>query len=722
MYKDPLGMWFVLIVVLSIVPSLGQEMASETLSGWEESHLRLTHDGGQLVYHVRPAGACCKLLVFINKRLTLNELICNETEGVHDWSTLDECDSRTEEISAYAVLAHEQNGTAFQHHSLRFTAIGADTERQGSCSARTGPKRWIRLENQRADDEAEGGSTSVCTSEDSGEDFLLQVELRVFSAADHRYAFGVLTTLDCLLMIFLDEHLLVARNLDNYSGNATLYRDKAEYSRVVKGMVRFRGDAVCHYQRLHSQLKCASSETVFSSGYRIHEEDLTPVPPDADLACRESRTCWQDVPRDRPPGWLPEQGRRLSYGFKIAGGEYFGPPAKSFYDIVHGNSFARSVIINQNAPILSEHPDKKEPAPALEALRFIIVTPARNCATWIRFTVESVLAQSYRNWELIVTDDHSSDGTGDVAIEASRGDERVRVIVNEERKGALYNTINAIAMADPQDDDVIVVVDGDDWFAHPNALALVARKYEEGAWMTYGTFIEYPTGLVPDWIVDFPKWVIDSKSFRRFPFISSHLRTFKYFLLKDIEEKSFCYDEDHGWGPKCSNGGRYFDRAGADVAVMLPLLERAGERIMRVDSILLVYNIATPSNDYKIHLKEQWGVDELVRSRQPLSRKQGSRRSPSSEPPSIEVLTPVNGASHRAQEELHIEYRVGGVWVPEEAVAEVDDPAYPPGCDCLSKLFLDGKLIVRGDRSELLISVPQDIVPPGLPSLLPHPS
>ncbi|EKX48014.1 hypothetical protein GUITHDRAFT_106099 [Guillardia theta CCMP2712] len=561
------------------------------------------------------------------------------TRGVHDWSTLDECDSRTEEISAYAVLAHEQNGTAFQHHSLRFTAIGADTERQGSCSARTGPKRWIRLENQRADDEAEGGSTSVCTSEDSGEDFLLQVELRVFSAADHRYAFGVLTTLDCLLMIFLDEHLLVARNLDNYSGNATL--DKAEYSRVVKGM-----------------------------------------------------------------------GRRLSYGFKIAGGEYFGPPAKSFYDIVHGNSFARSVIINQNAPILSEHPDKKEPAPALEALRFIIVTPARNCATWIRFTVESVLAQSYRNWELIVTDDHSSDGTGDVAIEASR------VIVNEERKGALYNTINAIAMADPQDDDVIVVVDGDDWFAHPNALALVARKYEEGAWMTYGTFIEYPTGLVPDWIVDFPKWVIDSKSFRRFPFISSHLR------------KSFCYDEDHGWGPKCSNGGRYFDRAGADVAVMLPLLERAGERIMRVDSILLVYNIATPSNDYKIHLKEQWGVDELVRSRQPLSRKQGpsnslpvsftasppyalalalalarphdlsegSRRSPSSEPPSIEVLTPVNGASHRAQEELHIEYRVGGVWVPEEAVAE---------------LFLDGKLIVRGDRSELLISVPQDIVPPG---------
>ena len=72
-----------------------------------------------------------------------------------------------------------------------FCSAGADTERQGSCSARTGTKRWIRLENQRADDEADGGATNLCISEDSGEDFLLQVELWVFSAAEHRYAFGV---------------------------------------------------------------------------------------------------------------------------------------------------------------------------------------------------------------------------------------------------------------------------------------------------------------------------------------------------------------------------------------------------------------------------------------------------------------------------------------------------------------------------------------------------
>ena len=38
--------------------------------------------------------------------------------------------------------------------------------------------------------------------------------------------------------------------------------------------------------------------------------------------------------------------------------------------------------------------------------------------------------------------------------------------------------------------------------------------------------------------------------------------------------------------PECPGGGRrFFDRAGADVAVMLPLLERAGDRIHRIPQV-----------------------------------------------------------------------------------------------------------------------------------------
>ena len=39
-------------------------------------------------------------------------------------------------------------------------------------------------------------------------------------------------------------------------------------------------------------------------------------------------------------------------------------------------------------------------------------------------------------------------------------------------------------------------------------------------------------------------------------------------------------------GPECPGGGRrFFDRAGADVAVMLPLLERAGDRVHRIPQV-----------------------------------------------------------------------------------------------------------------------------------------
>lgn len=177
-------------------------------------------------------------------------------------------------------------------------------------------------------------------------------------------------------------------------------------------------------------------------------------------------------------------------------------------------------------------------------------------------------------------------------------------------------------------DDVVVVLDGDDWLAGPHVLAMVADAYRRtGAWMTYGTYVEYPTGLSPDWILDFPPAVVERKTFRAHPFMSSHLRTFKRFLLASVSQEEFCYDDDRGWGPECASGSRFFDRAGADVAVMLPLLERAGERIVRIPEVLHVYNIATPLNDYKVHLQEQWDVDTIVRSRSALSRLPGARKS-----------------------------------------------------------------------------------------------
>lgn len=54
-----------------------------------------------------------------------------------------------------------------------------------------------------------------------------------------------------------------------------------------------------------------------------------------------------------------------------------------------------------------------------------------NGAEYLRESIESCLAQTFRNWELIVVNDCSTDESGAIAEEYAAMDERIRVIHNE---------------------------------------------------------------------------------------------------------------------------------------------------------------------------------------------------------------------------------------------------------------------------------------------------
>lgn len=57
-----------------------------------------------------------------------------------------------------------------------------------------------------------------------------------------------------------------------------------------------------------------------------------------------------------------------------------------------------------------------------------IIMPAYNAEKYISESIESVLAQTYKNWELIVVDDCSKDGTIDVIKQYQMLDNRIKVI------------------------------------------------------------------------------------------------------------------------------------------------------------------------------------------------------------------------------------------------------------------------------------------------------
>lgn len=59
-----------------------------------------------------------------------------------------------------------------------------------------------------------------------------------------------------------------------------------------------------------------------------------------------------------------------------------------------------------------------------------IIMPAWNCAEFIGESIESVLAQTYPNWELLIQDDCSTDGTSDAALKYAASDSRIKYMNN----------------------------------------------------------------------------------------------------------------------------------------------------------------------------------------------------------------------------------------------------------------------------------------------------
>jgi glycosyltransferase involved in cell wall biosynthesis len=67
-----------------------------------------------------------------------------------------------------------------------------------------------------------------------------------------------------------------------------------------------------------------------------------------------------------------------------------------------------------------------------------IITPSFNKDKFISQTIESVLNQTYSNWELIIVDDASTDNTISIINGFKERDNRIKLFINSENKGANY--------------------------------------------------------------------------------------------------------------------------------------------------------------------------------------------------------------------------------------------------------------------------------------------
>jgi glycosyltransferase involved in cell wall biosynthesis len=91
-----------------------------------------------------------------------------------------------------------------------------------------------------------------------------------------------------------------------------------------------------------------------------------------------------------------------------------------------------------------------------------IVTPVYNGAEYLAECIDSVLAQTYRNWEYIIVNNCSTDGTLEIANRYTAIDERIRVHNNEEFLDIIGNHNRAFRLISA-DSKYCKVVSADDW-------------------------------------------------------------------------------------------------------------------------------------------------------------------------------------------------------------------------------------------------------------------
>lgn len=87
------------------------------------------------------------------------------------------------------------------------------------------------------------------------------------------------------------------------------------------------------------------------------------------------------------------------------------------------------------------------------------VMPAYNAEKYITEAIESILNQTYKDFEFIIIDDGSSDNTPNIIEKYANTDERIVYLANEENKGVSYTRNRGLAAAKGK---YIAVMDADD--------------------------------------------------------------------------------------------------------------------------------------------------------------------------------------------------------------------------------------------------------------------
>ena len=227
---------------------------------------------------------------------------------------------------------------------------------------------------------------------------------------------------------------------------------------------------------------------------------------------------------------------------------------------------------------------------------FVVLITSYKNINYYEKNLDSLVEQDYNNWNAIYVDDASSDGTGKAVkqyIQKNSLQNKIKLVINNTNKGKMenmYHTIHALS-----DLDVVVVLDGDDWFSTQHALSRIAKEYDSNdAWVTYGNYSTTDNTNIPI-VSDAHKEICDgtfrlncmnTETFHGVP--AGHPFTFYAYLFKKIQlQDMLLYGK--------------FAEAASDGSYVPPILEMAEHHAKFIPEILYHHNMDNENRDIKVN-------------------------------------------------------------------------------------------------------------------------
>ena len=131
-----------------------------------------------------------------------------------------------------------------------------------------------------------------------------------------------------------------------------------------------------------------------------------------------------------------------------------------------------------------------------------VIVPVYKVEDYIRECIDSILAQTYPDFELILVDDGSPDDCGRICDDYAKGDNRIKVV--HKVNGGLTSARNA--GLEVAKGEWIMHVDGDDWIEPDMIESLIEAAQITGADMVIGDFVKYGPSAgynkLPTWSSD----------------------------------------------------------------------------------------------------------------------------------------------------------------------------------------------------------------------------